>query len=238
MEEGPSMKWRSVRLHCLALILAVPVLTVPAKAILFYTFLPPNGAGKAHFCPPRPIDPPAIGVPCGYCIEPVAVRLTYPTAVVTDEYDRVYILEAGYSYGEAFRQPRLLRLEPTGQLSVIAVGRNNGPWTGMSYHQGVFYVSEGGEIEGGRILRITPDGRITALVEGLPSMGDHHTNRPMVGPDGYLYFGVGTATNSCVVGPDNDKFGWLKRHPQLHDIPPVDVVLTGQNFVSDNLLKP
>jgi glucose/arabinose dehydrogenase len=152
-------------------------------------------------------------VSCGYCIEPVATGLTYPTAVITDEYDRVYILEAGYSFGEDFRQPRLLRLEPDGQLSVVAVGRNNGPWTGMSYHRGVFYVSEGGEIEGGRILRITPGGQITPLVEGLPSMGDHHTNRPVVGPDGYLYFGVGTATNSGVVGYDNAKFGWLKRHP-------------------------
>src|SRR3954462_5268168 len=232
------MKWRSRCLHYLASALVVLGLAAPARAILFYTFLPHNGAGKAHFCPPRPIDPSAIGVPCGYCIEPVVTGLTYPTAVVTDEYDRVYILEAGYSYGEDFRQPRLLRLEPTGQLATIAVGRNNGPWTGMSYHRGAFYVSEGGEVEGGRILRITPSGQITALVEGLPSMGDHHTNRPVVGTDGYVYFGVGTATNSGVVGPDNDKFGWLKRHPQLCDVPPVDVVLTGQNFVSDNVLKP
>src|SRR3954454_21177171 len=232
------MKSRPARLRHLTALLVLLVLAARAQAILFYTFLPPNGAGKAEFAPPRRIDPSAIGVPCGYCIEPVVTGLTYPTAVITDESDRVYILEAGYSYGEDFRQPRLLRLEANGQLAVVAVGRNNGPWTGMSYHQGTFYVSEGGEVEGGRILRVTPDGRITALVEGLPSMGDHHTNRPVVGPDGYLYFGVGTATNSGVVGPDNAKFGWLKRHPQLHDIPPVDVVLTGQNFVSDNLLKP
>src|SRR3954471_24857597 len=226
------MKSRPARFRHLATILAVLGLAAPAHAILFYTFLPHNGAGKAQFCPPRPIDPSAIGVPCGYCIEPVVTGLTYPTAVVTDEYDRVYVLEAGYSYGEDFRQPRLLRLEPGGAVSVIAIGRNNGPWTGMSYHQGAFYVSEGGEVEGGRILRITPDGRITTLVEGLPSMGDHHTNRPMVGPDGYLYFGVGTATNSGVIGPDNAKFGWLKRHPRLHDIPPVDITLAGRNFLS------
>src|SRR3954465_4423592 len=154
-----SMKSRPTRLYCLAAALAVLGLAAPAHAILFYTFLPPNGAGKARFCPPRPIAPSAIGVPCGYCIEPVATGLTYPTAVVTDEYDRVYVLEAGYSYGEDFQQPRLLRVEPTGGLSVVAVGRNNGPWTGMSYHQGAFYVSEGGEIEGGRILRITTDGQ-------------------------------------------------------------------------------
>src|SRR5215210_586018 len=108
---APRMKWRSRRVPYVALALVVLGLAVPAKAILFYTFLPHNGAGKAQFHPPRPIDPSAIGVPCGYCIEPVVTGLTYPTAVVTDEHDQVYILEAGYSYGEDFRQPRLLRLE-------------------------------------------------------------------------------------------------------------------------------
>jgi hypothetical protein len=63
-------------------------------------------------------------------------------------------------------------------------------------------------------------------------MGDHHCNRPVVGADGWVYFGVGTATNSGVVGPDNADFGWLKRFPQLCDIPSVDITLTGQNFTS------
>ena len=80
------MKWRPRRLRALALALVVLGLAAPARAILFYTFLPHNGAGEAHFCPPRRLDPSAIGVPCGYCIEPVACGLTYPTAVVTDEY--------------------------------------------------------------------------------------------------------------------------------------------------------
>jgi glucose/arabinose dehydrogenase len=234
----PRIRRYVLRTGPLVALLVLLGLASPARAILFYTPLPPNGSGKAQFCPPRPIDPSAVGVPCGYRIEPVVTGLTYPTAVATDEYDRLYVLEAGYSYGEDFKQPRLLRVDPNGTVATVAVGRNNGPWTGMSYHQGAFYVSEGGEVEGGRILRITPDGQITALVEGLPSMGDHHTNRPVVGPDGYVYFGVGTATNSGVAGPDNVKFGWLRRHPQLCEVPPVDVVLTGQNFVSDNLLKP
>lgn len=208
--------------------------TSPAWAILFYTFLPSNGAGKALFAPPRHINPADIAVPPGYCIEPVVTGLNYPTAVVTDEKDCVYVLEAGYSYGEDFAPPRLLRIEADGHATVIAVGEAKaGPWTGMSYHNGCFYVSEGGELRGaGRVLCIGMDGKITTLVDGLPSMGDHHANRPVAGADGWVYFGVGTATNSGVVGPDNADFGWLKRFPQLCDIPPVDITLTGQNFLS------
>src|SRR5436190_37325 len=97
-------------------------------------------------------------------------------------------------------------------------------------HEGNFYVAEGGEMEGGRILKISPDGKVTVLVSGLPSFGDHHTDGPVVGPDGWLYFGQGTASNSGIVGEDNAKFGWLKRHPDFHDIPGEDIILTGQNF--------
>ncbi len=228
------MRRRFFRLRYLAPLLLVAVVASPASAILFYTFLPSNGAGKAYFSPPRQVNPADVAVPPGYCIEPVVTGLTYPTAVVTDEHDRVYVLESGYSYGEDFAPPRLLRVEPGGQASVIATGDEKaGPWTGMSYCRGAFYVSDGGEARGaGRVLRVGLDGTVTTLVDGLPSMGDHHANRPVVGADGYVYFGVGTATNSGVVGTDNADFGWLKRFPQLCDVPPVDVVLTGQNFVS------
>ena len=227
---------RRFRLRHFVIAAAIASVAAPAQAIIFYTIFPWNGAGRANFQPPRHIDASDVGVPPGYVIEPVAAGLTYPTAVITDEADQVYVLEAGYSYGEDFTQPRLLRIEEDGSTSVVAEGENNGPWTGMSYHDGAFYVSEGGELQGGRILRITKEGEISAIVEGLPSMGDHHANRPVVGADGYLYFGVGTATNSGVVGPDNAKFGWLKRFPDHHDIPPVDITLAGRNFVSTDAL--
>ena len=159
-------------------------------------------------------------------------------SVAFDDQGRIYVVEAGYSYGELFTTPQLLRIEPGGKPSVIASGGKNGPWTSVSYHQGAFLVAEGGEIEGGKILRITPAGEVRTLVEGLPSMGDHHTNSAITGPDGYIYFGQGTATNSGVVGPDNARFGWLKRKQDFHDIPCEDIVLTGQNFESEDPLAP
>jgi hypothetical protein len=134
---------------------------------------PSAGGGETTPMKDRIIRVEQIALPDSYVIEPVATGLTFPTGVTFDEQNRPYVTEAGYSYGEVFATPKLLRVEPGGKLSVVLTGKNP-PWTGVSYHDGAFFLSEGGVTEGGRILRATPDGKTTALVEGLPS-GDHHT---------------------------------------------------------------
>lgn len=146
------------------------------------------------------------------------------------------MIESGYSYGEVFTTPRLLRVGANGAISVVATGGNNGPWNGIDYHKGSFYVSEGGVMEGGRILQVSANGDIKALLSDLPSFGDHHTNGPVV-HNGQLYFSIGTATNSGVVGADNAKYGWLKRKPTFHDIACRDITLSGQNFKSPNVVN-
>lgn len=198
-----------------------------------------SGGGETAKPPPpaRTIRTSDIALPGGYVIEVVATGLNLPTGVTFDDAGRVYVTESGYSYGEVFTTPRLLRIEPGGGTTVVATGKNP-PWTGVAWADGAFVVSEGGVTEGGRIVRITPDGQRQTLVAGLPSLGDHHTNGPVVGPDGFIYFGQGTATNSGIVGEDNHRFGWLKRHPELHDVPCKDVTLTGATLTSPNPLTP
>jgi glucose/arabinose dehydrogenase len=132
-------------------------------------------------------------------------------------------------------EPKLIRIEADGKQTVVATGTKNGPWTGITFHNGFFYVAEGGAAEGGKILRISPSGEMRTLTDNLPSVGDHHTNGPVV-RDGYIYFGQGTATNSGVVGGDNAQFGWLMRKKDFRDIPCADIVLAGQNYESENVL--
>jgi glucose/arabinose dehydrogenase len=176
-----------------------------------------------------------VALPTGFVIDTIATRLTFPTSITFDDRGDAYVTESGYAYGEVFTVPRLLRLREQQPPQVIATG-DNGPWTGVVFHEGAFYVAEGGVQRGGRIIKITREGSVTPLVEGLPSVGDHHTNGPAIGKDGFLYFGVGVATNSAVVGEDNATFGWLARHPEFHDIPCRDVSLTGANFETANPL--
>ena len=134
-----------------------------------------QGGGQAQIATTRSVRPADIALPAGYRIEALATGLTFPTSVIVDDHDIPHVVEAGYSYGEAWTTPRLLRVEPDGQTTVIASGGRNGPWSGGSFANGAFFVAEGGELEGGRILRITPDGGVRAIVDDLPSFGDHHT---------------------------------------------------------------
>lgn len=217
----------------LAGALALASLSISASGC--YVMRPSAGGSEISSAGPRTVQPADIALPEGYAVEVVATGLTFPTGVTFDDAGRVYVVEAGYSYGEVFSTPRLLRIEPNGGTTVVATGKNP-PWTGVAYTNGAFIISEGGLKEGiGRILRVTPDGQMTPLVDGLPN-GDHHTNGPVIGPDGWVYFGQGTMTNSGVVGEDNYKHGWLQRTPDLHDIPCKDVKLSGVNYTTENPL--
>lgn len=196
---------------------------------------PSQGGGQTRKIGERRTNTRDVALPQGYRIEVVAEGLTYPTAVTFDDQNRPCVVEAGYSYGEHFTKARLVRVESDRRLTLIAEG-NNGPWTGAVFHAGAFYVAQGGAEERGRIVRVDRDGKIAPLIENIASQGDHHTNGPAIGPDGMLYFGVGTATNSGVVGTDNYKFGWLARAPEFHDVPPRNVKLTGINFTTEDPL--
>jgi glucose/arabinose dehydrogenase len=194
-----------------------------------------KGGGQIGDIPERKTVASDIALQPGYKIEPVTSSLNFPTACCFDDEGKLYVIEAGYSYGEVWGEPKLLRVDGDGKTTVIAKGPRNGPWTGVVWYNGAFYVAEGGEMDGGRILQITKNGNITALVSNLPSVGDHHTNGPVI-KDGYIYFGQGTATNSSVVGEDNADFGWLLRRKDFHDIPCADIILAGQNYSSKNVL--
>ena len=195
----------------------------------------PSTGGAAASTSTRKINPSDIALPKGYAIEAVATGLTFPTGLTFDEEGIPYVVESGYSYGETWAQPRLLKIQGSNSHSVIATGENNGPWNGVTFDNGNFYIAEGGELNGGKILQITKGGKVNPVIQNLPSKGDHHTNGPIVN-NGFIYFGQGTATNSAVVGEDNAKFGWLKRNPDFHDIPCKDVVLKGKNYESKNVL--
>ena len=139
-----------------------------------YHVRPSSGGGQTSFTPPREVNAEDVAVPKGYRIEVVATGLTFPTGVAFDRQNVPHVVEAGYSYGEVWTKPRLLRMQPATQPSEIASGSDNGPWTGVAFAHGFFYIAEGGERHGGTrgrrrgaAHRLPPD-RDLAAAERLP----------------------------------------------------------------------
>jgi glucose/arabinose dehydrogenase len=197
--------------------------------------------------PPEPLVPQGLinfdkkpstsvfNLPTGYKIEPVLWNLTLPSTITFDDNGSMYIAESGYSYGGFHPDPRILKMDSMGNVSVVADRQLNGPITDIEFDKknATLYVSHRGIISS-----VDLTGRVKDLIVGLPSMGDHQNNQIAFGPDGRIYFGQGTVTNTGVAGEDSYAYEWLKTSPELHDIPAQNITLTGQNFQTINPLTP
>jgi hypothetical protein len=49
-------------------------------------------------------------MPPGYHIEAFATGLTFPSGATLDDENNLYVIETGYSYGEVWGEPRLLKI--------------------------------------------------------------------------------------------------------------------------------
>lgn len=172
--------------------------------------------------PLRKADPNDIALPQGYSIEVFATGLTTPINIIFDAQDQMYVADAGVADGSG----KVYRYEGGG-YRLLAEGFNP-PLTGITYYEQMIYVAHRGTVT---VLR--PDGTRQDILKDLPSKGDHHNNKVEFGPDGKMYFGQGTATNSAVVGEDNTS--WVKKYPDFHDSPGADITLAGQNFTTRGL---
>ncbi len=171
----------------------------------------------------RYVNPLDIYLLPGYTVEVFAQGLNGPLSMAFDENGDIIVGESGETDGN----PRVVKITEGG-YEVVAEGFNI-PLTGVNVLNGDIYVSHSGVI-----TVIKADGERIDLLNGLPSMGDYKNTKVVFGPDGKMYFGQGSATNSGVVGMDNF---WTIQHPYFHDFPAEDIVLIGQDFVSYNYLS-
>jgi len=171
----------------------------------------------------RNVNPSDIYIVYGYKIEVFAQGLDSPISMLFTEAGDMLVAESGYSTGN----PRVLKLV-NGNFEVIAEGFNV-PLTGINYLDGVIYVSHSGYVS-----IVKPDGTRKNIIAGLPSKGDYSNSKVIFGPDDKMYFGLGTTTNSGVVGLDNK---WVLNDPLLCDYPGEYTLLNGQNFLTQNLIS-
>ena len=179
--------------------------------------------------------PSDILLPEGFTADLVAGGFSAPVHASFGPDGNAYVTESGHKSGSA---PRVYRVDPASgskELLVELAGQRatpTGAATGTVWHGGSLYLANTDSV-----LRIEPaTGEISEVVSGLPGLGDHQTNHPVVGPDGRLYWGQGCVTNMGVVGADNFGYEWLAKHPEVCDVPGGDVVLAGRTYRVPNVL--
>src|SRR5918993_2176694 len=170
----------------------------------------------------------------GYNIEPVVWNLNAPDSLAFDENGNMYIGEAGYPLTRLPEVPKILKVTPNGNMSVFVDKGLNSPIVDVVYYnETTLYVSHNHKVS---IVNLT-NGTVKDIIVGLPTNVNHQNNQIAFSNDGKrMYVGIGSATNSGVVGEDDAMIGWLPNEPNVHDIPAKNITLTGQNFVSNNPL--
>lgn len=187
--------------------------------------------------------PPFVSVPPGFGLVLHTSGLDFPTAIEFAG-SNLWITEGGFLPGVA---PKIKRIDGApGSTTAVTIlsgpdlppGALLGPLTDISHRDGWLWITHHATgANGWRVGAISrfqpgdPVGTFTTVITNLPSAGDHHTDALVFGADGRAYFSIGTATNSSVVGPDNEILeGWLAGSPTFHDYPAKDVVLSGLEF--------
>ena len=197
-----------------------------------------GGAALGRFTPARAQDAtpaaarfPVIQLPEGYQIEKVVGELTYPTSVVWDDEDRLYVVEAGGQFLEEPPPSRILRVED-GQTTEVVNLSDKGiadSVVGATWHDGAFYFTHrDSDDRTGAVSRVTVDGEVEQLFTGvIDAQSEHSLDEIRMGPDGRMYVASGGAGNAAVMGIDNAPY--IERSPELRATVCRDIVLTGRN---------
>lgn len=191
------------------------------------------------------IDRKLVEYPTGFELRPYVTNLTGPTAIAFDIEGSLLIAEGGMDGSE----PRVSGFKADGKrfniyppdrkvpLYFVQGGfRMYGPIGGMIVHQGRIFISHRDSSGMGVITALDYEGHPTTIVADLPAQGDYGVTDLAIAPNGRLYFGVGTATNSGVVGIDNWSVGWVLKNPKVADLPYVNLKLLGYRFDTPNPL--
>ncbi|MBC8108255.1 MAG: hypothetical protein H7Z14_16835 [Anaerolineae bacterium] len=197
----------------------------------------------------KPIDRSLVEIPAGMALFLEVDGLTTPTSVCFDNEEgdhkgTVLIAEGGVG-GTAVRilglkpDRTISQIYPRGQsiaLPFLQRGfRMYGPIGGMCVVGGRIIVSHRDADGMGVVTSFGYDGSHKTVIADLPAQGNYSVTDVALNPvNGRLYFGVGAATNSGVVGLDNWQAGWVRDHPLFHDTTYVALKLLGYRFDTKN----
>ncbi len=123
----------------------------------------------------------------GYKITPVVWNLTAPDSVTFDDKDNMYIAEAGHPFTNLPTVPRILQVNPNGNLSTFLDKNLNSPIVDIAFHDGLLYVSHKNKIS---TVNTTDVSSLKDIIVGLPSNTDHQNNQIAFSNDGTALYVV------------------------------------------------
>lgn len=192
-----------------------------------------------------PLGRGVVETPAEFELVPHVKNLTAPSAIGFMADGSLLIAESG----PANREPKIFGFNAAGEyfqlypstkrfaipFTPLKTGmRIYGPVGGIVAAHGKVYVSHRDKQGRGVITAFSSDGTTQVIVADLPAEGDHGITDLAVHPNGRIFFGLGSMTNSGVVGLDNWQTGWVKDHIDSHDLPHKQLKLLGYRFDSKN----
>jgi glucose/arabinose dehydrogenase len=182
--------------------------------------------------------------PDGFELKPFMTGLNCPMGICWDDSGNLIVAEGGIDG----RDPRIIYVKPDRSIgNIYPVGtripivepgfRIDGPIGGIVACRGKVYVSHRDANDMGVITAFDYNGDHRTVVANLPAQGDFGVTDLAIPPlpaEPRLYFGVGAATNSGVVGLDNWEEGWLRWHRQACDLAYQALSLLGFRFDAAN----
>lgn len=176
----------------------------------------------------------------GYKVEMFATGFNEPMGITFDEKGNGFVLESGWqspaNVGGVNTTTAIQVLDSKGKhLRTLAKGKlDSGASLGITYHAGSLYVSGTNTI-----WKVNPDsGDVAVWVANLPTLGDHNVSKVQFQGE-YVYFGLGSDTNSSVVGldvagPTLAKTVDSNTGEKARDVPCKDVVLAGTSYATED----
>jgi hypothetical protein len=206
--------------------------------------------------PPREqltIDRSVVEYPPGYELKTFVDHLTAPTAIAFDPdafggKGAILIAESGvggydtkifgYTKGSHDYYDKYFEIYPK-NIRVPSLGlirpefMVKAPIGGMTVAQGKIFVTHRDFDDKGVVTAFDYDGNHKTIASDFPTRGEYSLTDIVVKGD-RVYFGLGAATNSAVVGPDDWQIGWVKKHPGFSDRPYTLLKLLGYRFDAKN----
>jgi glucose/arabinose dehydrogenase len=187
------------------------------------------------------IDRRVTEYPDGFEWKTFMTGLDTPTGICFDDNTGdLFVAEGGIDG----RDPKIIAIKPDGTLlHIYPTGTRipifepgfhiYGPIGGIVAYKGKVYVSHRDSRDMGVITEFDLNGNHKTIVAELPAQGDYGVTDLAIPPspvEPRLYFGVGSATNSGVVGLDNWQEGWARKHRQACDLAFQSLYLRGFRF--------